>query len=108
MSPAQGHCNRIYGCRQAGPNQVVTDRARVIQSFVARIWLERGTNGDPQWRGHIQHIQGQEEVYFQDLAELGEFLERISGLPASGISAATGDGAQVSETHVLADGKRKN
>jgi hypothetical protein len=71
----------------------VTDRARIIQSFVARIWLERGANGDPRWRGHIQHIQGQEEIYFQDLAQLCEFLEQVSGIPAPEFSTAAGKDA---------------
>ena len=83
------------------------DRNRVIQSFVARIWLERGTNGDPQWRGHIQHIQGQEEIYFQDLTELGEFLEQVSGLPAPGLSAVPGGDVAISEADVLEGRKRK-
>lgn len=53
---------------------------RVTQSFVARIWLEHALDQDPQWRGHIQHIQGGEEVYFQDLGEMCAFLEQTSGI----------------------------
>jgi hypothetical protein len=49
-------------------------------SFVARIWLERGSNGDPIWRGHIKHVQSQQEVYFQDLETMSNFLERVSGV----------------------------
>jgi hypothetical protein len=75
-----------------------------MQSFVARIWLERGANGDPRWRGHIQHIQGQEEVYFQDLVRLGEFLEQVSGIPAPGFSAAAPNDASDCP---LDDGTRK-
>ncbi len=52
----------------------------VSMSFVARIWLERGTNGDPIWRGHVRHVQGNEESYFQDLGTMNEFLARVSGL----------------------------
>ena len=55
-------------------------RTQIMQSFVARIWLERAQDQDPTWRGHVQHIQGSEEAYFHDLAELHEFLERISGM----------------------------
>lgn len=54
---------------------------QVSTSFVARIWLERGTNGDPIWRGHVRHVQGDEEIYFQDLGKMNEFLARVSGLP---------------------------
>lgn len=65
------------------------DRTKVSQSFVARIWLECGENGDPQWRGRIKHIQGQEEAYFHDLAEVSEFLEQVSGIPGPGLSVDT-------------------
>lgn len=55
-------------------------RSQILQSFVARIWLERTDDEDPRWRGHIQHIQGQEETYFQDLAEMADFMEQFSGI----------------------------
>jgi hypothetical protein len=50
-------------------------------SFVARFWLESGTNGDPIWRGHVRHVRSDEEAYFQDLGTLNEFLAQVSGLP---------------------------
>ncbi len=50
-------------------------------SFVARIWLEGEPGSNLTWRGHIQHVQGEEEIYFQNLLEMTEFLERISGVP---------------------------
>ncbi len=52
----------------------------VLESFVARIWLERGLNGDPLWRGHVRHVQGNQEAFFQDLETMAEFLERVSGV----------------------------
>lgn len=55
-------------------------RTQVIQSFVARIWLEHAEGQEPRWRGHIQHIQGPEETYFQALSEMSEFLEKVCGL----------------------------
>jgi hypothetical protein len=55
-------------------------RSQILQSFVARIWLEQAGDKDPTWRGHIQHIQGQEEAYFQDLGEMSEFMEQVSGI----------------------------
>ncbi len=55
-------------------------------SFVARIWLERGSNGDPIWRGHIRHVQGREEAYFQDLVGISEFLKRVTGVPGLGLT----------------------
>ncbi len=60
------------------------DGEHVLESFVARIWLERGSNGNPIWRGHIKHVQGKEETYFQDLGGLTEFLQRVSGVAGFG------------------------
>ena len=57
------------------------EKKPVSTSFVARIWLEHGTNGDPIWRGHVRHVQGDEETYFQDLGKMNEFLALVSGLP---------------------------
>jgi len=51
------------------------------ESFVARLWLEGGTNGDPLWRGHIRHVQGEEEAYFQDLERMSDFMEQVSNVP---------------------------
>ena len=53
-------------------------------SFVTRIHLERETTGEPIWRGHIRHVQGGQEAYFQHLVELNEFLERVSGVSGPG------------------------
>jgi hypothetical protein len=50
-------------------------------SFVARIWLEGEPGNNPTWRGHIRQVQGEEACYFQNLSELKEFLERMSGVP---------------------------
>ncbi len=49
-------------------------------SFVARLWVEDGDNGGTTWRGHILHVQGDEQQYFQDLLELRDFLSRVSGI----------------------------
>ena len=56
------------------------ENKKVSMSFVARIWLEAGTNGDPIWRGHVRHVQSNDETYFQDLGTLNEFLTRVSGV----------------------------
>jgi len=52
----------------------------VSTSFVARIWLEAGTNGEPIWRGHVRHVQGNDEAFFQDLNGLKEFLIQVTGM----------------------------
>jgi len=58
-------------------------RSQIIQSFVARIWVERADDADPEWRGHIRHIQGCEETYFHDLEEMSEFMQQVSGIPGT-------------------------
>ena len=55
-------------------------RQGTLDSFVARIWLERRSNGEPIWRGHVRHVQGEQETYFQSLNGMNEFLEKISGV----------------------------
>lgn len=62
-------------------------------SFVARIWLE---DGDTTWRGHIRHVQGDEDEYFQDLMEMREFLTRVSGLQGPPITALPRKGTKKS------------
>ncbi len=68
------------------------EEKHVLESFVARIWLEGGSNGDPLWRGHIRHVQGNQEAFFQDLETMAEFLERVSGV--SGPRQSAGPGAK--------------
>ncbi len=58
---------------------------RGSETFVARIWLESGADGDPAWRGHIRHVQGERETYFQELREMSEFLESVSGVPGPAV-----------------------
>ncbi len=65
---------------------------RIVGSFVARIWLEGEAEGEPIWRGHIQHVQGTEETYFRDLSEMRAFLERVSGVSVPADRAARGTG----------------
>jgi hypothetical protein len=50
-------------------------------SFVARIWLERKTNGDPIWRGQIRHVQGKQETHFKNLGEMTGFMEQVAQVP---------------------------
>ncbi len=57
-----------------------------LDSFVARIWLEYGQNGETCWRGRIRHVQNGRQVYFQDLQEMRDFLEDVSGVPGPHIA----------------------
>ncbi|MCP5073191.1 MAG: hypothetical protein GY947_07830 [Rhodobacteraceae bacterium] len=50
-------------------------------SFVARIWLEGTSDQTATWRGHVRQVQGEDELYFQDISTLKAFLERVSGVP---------------------------
>ena len=77
-------------------------------SFVARIWLEPGDSADSTWRGHIRHVQGEEEEYFQDLVQMREFLGRVSGMKGSPLTAQRLKIATKSESSTVTDMKRKD
>ena len=77
-------------------------------SFVARIWLEDGDNGDTTWRGHIRHVQGEEEEYFQDLMEMREFLGRVSGVSGPALNAQPLKDATKSESGTVINMKQKD
>lgn len=49
-------------------------------SFIARLWLERGSNGEPCWRGRIRHVQGRQEIHFSDLKAVGDFVQSVTGV----------------------------
>ena len=80
-------------------------RTQIIQSFVARVWLERTADTDPKWRGHIQHVQGPEEIYFQDLTEMSEFLELISGVPSPALAPKAGKVVSIAKRNQQASNK---
>ena len=84
------------------------DGEHALGSFVARIWLERRSNGDSIWRGHIQHVQGKEEAYFQDLRGMSEFLERVSGVPGPALTCPQGEDAAFSEAGATVNKKPRN
>lgn len=66
------------------------------KSFVARFWLEKAENGDARWRGHIRHVQSEEQQYFGNLEVLSEFLGRISGM--SGFPITSEEVGQTSDS----------
>jgi hypothetical protein len=100
-----------YSCFLFG-GQVKSKRAMVGEhskdSFVARIWLETGDKGDTTWRGHIRHVQGEEEEYFQDLMEMREFLGRVSETTGPSLTAQRLKNATKSESGTVTDLKRKD
>jgi len=77
-------------------------------SFVARIWLEHGDSGDTTWRGHIRHVQGEEEEYFQDLMEMRGFLSRVSGVPGPPLTAQPLKDVTKSESGTVNNIKQKD
>ena len=83
-------------------------RQRELDSFVARIWVERGTNGEPVWRGHVRHVQGEQEAYFQNLMEMSEFLEQVSGVAGPGATCSAGKGVEDRKARVPTGRKQRN
>lgn len=77
-------------------------------SFVARIWLEDGDKGESRWRGHIRHVQGEEEEYFQDLMEMRDFLGRVSGMKGPPLTARPLKEATESRSGRVTTMKRKD
>jgi hypothetical protein len=77
-------------------------------SFVARIWLEHGNNGDTTWRGHIRHVQGDAEEYFQNLMEMREFLSQVSGINGPPLTAQSPEEATKSTPGTVANIKQKS
>jgi hypothetical protein len=44
------------------------------QSFVVRIWPDDIQHGQPAWRGHIIHVRGHEDRYFDKLEAIPQFI----------------------------------
>ena len=84
------------------------ENKQASMSFVARIWLEQGTNGDPIWRGHVRHVQSNEEAYFQNLGAMNEFLARVSGVTGPALTAQPLEDAMKSESGTVINIKRKD
>jgi hypothetical protein len=77
-------------------------------SFVARIWLEHGNNGDTTWRGHIRHVQGEADEYFQSLMEMSDFLGRVSGMNGPPLTTPSLEDATKSTPGTVANIKQKS
>ena len=88
--------------------RAVVVEKHALESFVARIWLESGPNGDPMWRGHVRHVQGEQETYFQDLETMRDFLERVSGVTGPTLTAQPPKDATKSESGTVTNRKQKD
>lgn len=42
--------------------------------FVVRLWQETDANAPPQWRGVVNHVSFQQQLYFTSLADLMDFI----------------------------------
>lgn len=73
------------------------DKPHCVDSFVARIWLEYDPHGDASWRGRIRHVQNGQETYFQDLKEMSDFLEDVSGVPGPQITSLRASNRETSQ-----------
>lgn len=82
-------------------------RTQIIQSFVARVWLERTSGDATEWRGHIQHVQGPEEIYFNDLSEMSEFLELVSGVAGPALASKKGKVVSITKRKLNVTSPRK-
>ena len=81
---------------------------KVSMSFVARIWLEAATNGDPIWRGHVRHVQSKEETYFQDLMQMSEFLAQVSRVAGPALSLQPSENGTDTDAGTITTIKRKD
>jgi hypothetical protein len=62
-------------------------------SFIVRIWWERGDGVDTataHWRGWIQHVRNGNQIYFANLHDLTNFIEREAGIHPVTDEAAQG------------------
>ena len=81
----------------------MVDDQRSIASFMIRftqhIYRDEGDEAQVQWRGQINHVQGDDELSFTDLTEALEFIQRhLTQLTLD----ATADGDKIEQEEVLA------
>jgi len=63
----------------------MADDGQMTESFITRIWLERAHNGNSVWRGHIRHVQGPEQQYFEQVREMLDFIQNVTGVSCRGM-----------------------
>jgi hypothetical protein len=50
-------------------------------SFIVRIWWEQGEHeAAGHWRGWVQHVRDGRHLYFTNLRDMAEFIERETGI----------------------------
>jgi len=61
----------------------VKSTKEIIHAFIVRIWIEPrvAKDAEPIWRGVIEHVEGDERVYFDHLDKMNtyfaKYLEKI-------------------------------
>ena len=80
----------------------MVDDQRSIASFMIRftqhIWRDKEDEAQVQWRGQINHVQGDDQLSFTDLTEALEFIQRhLTQLTLD----ATSDGDKDEQDEVL-------
>ncbi len=62
--------------RSPSPSHPAPDIASFVLRFTQDVW--RASSGDPQvrWRGHIRHVQSDDEARFTDFADAVAFIQR--------------------------------
>ncbi len=58
---------------------IMSKEQRRSDSFVVRIWWERGDGAQSVWRGWAQHAASGKQHYFADVAQLLAFIEAHTG-----------------------------
>jgi hypothetical protein len=60
----------------------VNNHNQDTQSFIVRVWQE--TRSEPReeavWRGVVTHVGSQQQLYFQDLSRLMDFIKEKAGI----------------------------
>jgi hypothetical protein len=49
-------------------------------TFVVRLWQAR-SQGAPQWRGRIEHLQSGQAAGFQDVTRMLSFMQALGAFP---------------------------
>lgn len=65
---------------EAGTENKQLDAEIEAQSFVIRIWLERGDSAHdtPELRGWISHLPSGYRLYFREVSAIGDFVHRYT------------------------------
>jgi hypothetical protein len=62
-------------------------------SFIVRIWWERGPGPQAIWRGQVVHAQTGRSIYFDNLPTLLQFVQDRTGSLTEGAGECNGEEA---------------